>query len=238
MSEIVKFKDTLLDFFTFLRHPSIRHPHNPQINIFNATLLFFIVLFGGSLIYIPILSSIGIEDLDHSIEGFLESSSIFSIIMITIIAAPLIEEFLFRYPLKYPFLLLAFVVLSVGGIFLFFMGQAQNYLWIAILFVVLGVTLLLYLHTSLGRMWQNFVYKRYGYLFYWSVAVFAFMHAFNFDTGLVNWYLLPFIVLPQFFLAILLGYLRVAGHFAYAVYIHGLNNLIPITVWLGLDGII
>ena len=66
------------------------------------------------------------------------------------------------------------------------------------------------------------------YIPFWTLTVcFAFLHLTNFDSSF-TWYLAPILVLPQFVLGAMLGYIRAVDGFVYAVLFHALHNAIAI----------
>lgn len=78
----------------------------------------------------------------------------------------------------------------------------------------------------------NFWNKKFGYIFYLSAIVFAFIHITNYDSNDNIIYLIPILVLPQFIMGLFLGYLRVRYNFMLGYFMHALHNAIFISVAL------
>ena len=174
---------------------------------------------------------IGIEDLTHKVENYLDSMGKLEIIFITVIFAPFIEELLFRFPLRYPLLILLFFVSSVFVLILSFLHLEFDFYMSVIFIILILIASIVYQFDLFKTFWNVFAEKHFGYFFYWTVVTFAFMHSFNFELNEDQWFYVPILVMPQFILALLLGYLRMRKHFLYAVYIHSINNLVPILMW-------
>ena len=226
---------TIKEFLTFLSDPRIDSGDEDTLNIVSATYLFFIVLFTGFIIYAPLMVFIGTEDLSHKVEDLLESLSKIQIILFTVILAPIIEEILFRYPLKYPKLILIFLFLSLFALVHSFLGLSPNYFCVLTSFIIIAIATVLLQFKIISAYWHKLVNENYGYFFYWTVIIFAFLHGSNFDMPDNNWYFIPILVMPQFTLALLLGYVRVKKHLGYSIYLHSLNNLIPVIAWMSMQ---
>jgi uncharacterized protein len=65
-------------------------------------------------------------------------------------------------------------------------------------------------------------------LFYVMAFAFALMHYFNYDTNQVPFYFAPLVTLPQLFLGLLMGYVRIIYGFWYGVLLHATYNAILI----------
>jgi hypothetical protein len=70
----------------------------------------------------------------------------------------------------------------------------------------------------------NFWNSGYVYVFYLATSLFAFLHIFNFDMSQNSIYVLPLLILPQFFMGLLAGYLRVRYNFMLCFLLHVLHN--------------
>lgn len=71
--------------------------------------------------------------------------------------------------------------------------------------------------------------KRFKLVFWLFTTIFAIIHISNFGAT-VPFYLTPILVLPQFILGIMLGYIRVGWGFWYGVLFHALHNGILLSV--------
>ena len=71
----------------------------------------------------------------------------------------------------------------------------------------------------IGRLFNN----RFKLIFWLFTIIFAGVHLSNFGAD-IPYYLMPLLVLPQFILGIILGYIRVGWGFWYCVFFHALHN--------------
>jgi len=73
--------------------------------------------------------------------------------------------------------------------------------------------------------------KYFKYFFYTIAALFALIHIFNFNDE-IPFYLVPLMVLPQFTLALLLGFVRMRFGMWANIYVHMFNNFLPMSFML------
>jgi len=139
-----------------------------------------------------------------------------------LILGPFIEEIFFR--LIYVFskrnlLVIIVISLSLAVTFLIKSEPVKAYMFIAVCFTF---SLLLLYFTK-----ASMVINKYFKMFFYGLAIiFAFLHIFNF-SGIepVKYLLVIFIIVPQFILGLLLGYVRLSYGFIYAVGFHMVVNL-------------
>lgn len=81
---------------------------------------------------------------------------------------------------------------------------------------------------SILSFWNN----KFGFVFYFSAIVFALIHITNYNSNSTIIYLIPILVLPQFFIGLFIGYLRVRYNFMLGYLFHAIHNAIFITVAL------
>lgn len=71
--------------------------------------------------------------------------------------------------------------------------------------------------------------ERFKLIFWLFTLIFAAVHLSNFGAE-IPFYLMPLLVLPQFILGIMLGYIRVGWGFWYGVLFHALHNGILLSI--------
>jgi len=137
-------------------------------------------------------------------------------IFLGILVAPFFEETIFRLLLK-PTRWKIRVFITTVAIYISLLIYRQNYLPV----VVFGGILVFVLIFLQKNGYFSFSHH-FRYLFYLSATVFAILHMFNFSQINNNWHLLilPFFVIPQFFMGLVLGYTRMVYGFIYAVLLH------------------
>lgn len=154
-----------------------------------------------------------------------------------IVGAPLVEEVIFRGWLSGRKRHLAAIAVPILGAFgagiLSGTGVAGNGIWVITIAVFcVGFTILLF-WTGRDRPPMRWFERAFPVLFWLSTIAFACIHLANFDAGAL-WVLLP-LVLPQFLLGVLLGYLRVHYGLWASIALHALHNGTALgLVWIGL----
>ena len=170
--------------------------------------------------YALLLEYLDIEGLDHKLEDMLKNHKLLLVGM-AVIAAPIIEETVFRYHLtlsKSTILVSLLVSLLLIGEYWWINGLISGYL------LIIGVL------THLDR---KISFKA---VYYCSALFFGLIHMSNFSNFDFQslFYLIPILVFVQFLLGLVMGYLRVVHGFWYAVLFHALYNgslVIPTLVW-------
>lgn len=144
------------------------------------------------------------------------------LILLAVIAAPAIEEIGFRGWLSGKPGHIAAVALGVAGIAASALLGGDGPA-VAALFVFAAFVLAIVLLVLLRKRGPLDFFRRFFPFFFWaSTAGFALMHLFNFDSG-AAYVLLP-LVLPQFVLGTIAGYLRVTVGLWGAILLHVLHN--------------
>jgi len=241
----MRIETAIREFLAFIKNPywSIRDA-NP-LDFLTATKLFFVVFFFEMLLFLPISSIIGLENVPHAMDDLLNGSELWKVAALAVIFAPIAEELLFRLHLKYRIANYVFLMLTlIGMVFLIirhylpvFPTDAEGLMTLfatrsflmtillVIVFTVAGVAVMIIRDKKAGWLERNF-----PFVFYLTALVFAMIHISNFQLPPEQWYLGPLIVLPQFILGCYLGYIRLRNNIGYSIYIHALNNLIPMTL--------
>ena len=195
--------------------------------------MFFILFIFEMAVASMMFSLIGFEDDSHKFKDLFEQMPKFLIFLMAVIAAPFLEEFIFRGFLKYPLSLIGIIGLLLFGVIFFF--KSNDYIdpatTLGMLFAAVGIIGWLFKSEKIqDKIKTNFI-KYFGVIFYASVVIFAYVHIFNFNE-IEYWYYTPILVLPQFILALYLGYIRVRNNIWASIYIHALNNAIPMSIVL------
>jgi|SRR5690625_1659367 len=162
-----------------------------------------------------------------------------------LIWAPVVEELVFRFGLRRPAQLVWFLPLMVLCLF---MGPAWyvQMLLVAALAVVFagpatkkphfwpkqGKNTLRFKAVVFGYAWPWSWRKRYINYFHWffygSTVLFAGLHLYNFNLQQVPLSIWPFLVVPQCFTGLALGWLRVRYGIGASVALHALFNAGPL----------
>jgi len=139
-----------------------------------------------------------------------------------ILLTPLIEEIFFRliYVFKKRNLyIIIFTSLCLLVLFIIKSELNKAYLFLAIGFIF---CMLIVFFQSCSTVFNN----HFKFFFYALAAIFAVLHIFNF-SGIesAKHFLIILLVIPQFILGTILGYLRLTYGFLYAVGFHTMVNL-------------
>lgn len=139
-----------------------------------------------------------------------------------LILGPIVEEIFFR--LMYVFkkkniFIVLFTSLGLAILFLIKSEPAKSYIFFLL---CLTFSLCLLFFDRVSRV----INSHFKVFFYGMAIVFAFLHVFNFEgINSMRYLLTVFIIIPQFVLGILLGYIRLSYGFIYAVGFHMAVNI-------------
>ena len=187
---------------------------------------------GALLIIAGIVMAIGVDIPETALAGMeITPSIIFTVIVI----APVSEELFFRSWLSgRPRYLVAFPIILAAGVLAAILGvkhtgeTATTYVGFA---MIGGILLTLIMAAILWkRPPMNWFRTIFPAVFWLSTLAFASIHLFNFNES--NWVSLLPLVLPQFILGMLLGYLRVNYGLWSAIALHMIHNGLIITIVL------
>jgi membrane protease YdiL (CAAX protease family) len=226
--------------FEYLKHPTATvAPHHLTIGektkrvfgVYVACLAFEILV--GLCILLPIDVVVNIfydySILDASRQAIPRALQKYGSLafFIMVILGPLLEEIIFRLPLK----LERFgISLSVGLLSYYFSGstfeinfyESKLYLRIAITIATMAIV-----HKFLPENWLATIKaKFYGQYFYLVAFLFALIHITNlspYNTSVLFFY--PIFTLPQFIIGLFIGYARMKYGFFSGWCIHALMNL-------------
>lgn len=245
----MEIKLAFTEFLNYLRYPTFNYKRDLPLGIGLVTMLYFIVFTLEMLLLIPASALSGMEDIPHAMEGFMEDKPFWQVFSLVVITAPAMEEVMFRLHLRYkPLLFLFGWVLGMALLATVYgwwpdvdnAGSMEGGLalldqWASLLLGLVAVTVLVlgvyFMMANVRQVADAWVVKLFPVLFYLTAAVFALIHVFNFELPADQWYLTPLLVMPQFVLALYLGYIRVRNGLVYSIYIHALNNCIPLLIY-------
>ena len=223
-------------FLGFLKRPSL--PDNQASDLregaraVSRILALDLIAMGTLLAIAGAVMASGIEIPETALAGIeITPGIIFAVILV----APVSEEILFRSWLSgRPRYLIAFPILLVAGLIAVMLAanntgeNAEASVGLAIIAGAL-VSLILF-----GVLWRRppmcWFRTLFPAMFWLSTIAFACIHLANFSEG--NWMTLLPLVLPQFILGALLGYLRVNYGLWTAIALHMIHNGLIISIVL------
>ncbi len=220
--------------FGFLKRPSL--PEQSDLRLRNGSVAILRMLsldFAAMsllLLVALVVVTIGIDIPETALAGLHLS---WSLVFFVVVMAPLLEEIAFRGWLSgKPGHVLALVVIGVGGVAAAMLGasntgqEASSGVALALMAAVLLAGILLFVLRKKPPMaWFQAIFP---VLFWLSTLAFALIHLLNFGED--NWVILLPLVLPQFILGMLLGYLRVNYGLWTAIALHMIHNGLIISV--------
>lgn len=144
--------------------------------------------------------------------------------------APLVEELAFRYGLRRPVQALWFVPVVFIAVIMGMQGWTVGLIGLAL---VVAQWSLRRAKPVANTLWRRLYSHRFSWMFHLSAVGFAAMHLGNFNLGTTPYWLMPALVLPQFFTGLVLGWMRVRRGIGAAIQLHALFNAGPLLmVWL------
>jgi len=226
----MKWFQPIKDCLIFLNNPKreIREPlvENPLLYIHTL----FIGVFLINILGMSIISKIiDFDALDSGFDDLQNKFGIWMMAVLAIIVAPTLEELIFRYPLKHKLfltMLLTFIDMFIIYGVLQWLGFYKLSI-IAPFSLAIFSLILLAQSENLQIEWDATVDRLYPMLFLLVATIFAFVHMFNYAAGSFPWYVTPLLVFPQFVIGLVLGFVRLRIGLWGSIYMHALNNSIP-----------
>ena len=221
----ISFSTVFYDLWQFVKRPSLEHL-SEQWKESPAQVLYYVLLI-DFLLMIPLsafLGLIGIDDMDHKIEALSDDPMMLA--AMAVVLAPIMEEAVFRLPMKYSYVRIG-IAIGIALTILTTMVESELMAGAITALVLLSVFLFQFinerqdnaLNAQLEPLWVNHFYIP----FWFFTIAFALLHLTNFGAAFPL-YLAPFLVLPQFVLGIIIGYIRTGYGFIYAVLFHAVHN--------------
>jgi len=192
---------TFRNFLHFLREPIDRKDSTglSPLKVFILLLIIDIILMLFLSYGISLFENKGWIDLEnHAVTQLFINFPWYWIILLAVLLIPFLEELIFRFPLRFE----------------------KNYLLQVPILLISGKD------KRKKQTYKNIWDKYFGQIFYLSAITFALMHALNYNWDNTSLWLSPLLVLPQFILALFMGYLRVRFNFFLGFLFHAIHNLI------------
>ncbi len=168
------------------------------------------------------------------LEDILSELSAWLILFLLVVMAPVVEEIIFRLPLR-PIALSLSIPISIAIIYLLGLFRINPAISSVVGFMLLGFNIYLATrHLKIPRL-QQFYTRFPRPIFYLSAILFGAIHIGNYNSRV--WALMPLLVLPQCVLGLLLGFVRVRYGLGWAIFTHAFHNgcvMAPFIVMLGL----
>lgn len=217
-------------FISFIKKPSQKNDNPPSKGQFIiATWLLFIgVCIIQLMVYISLDNYLILPP--NKVSAAIKNQSYLETILMAIVIMPIIEEAGFRLGLV--FSKINFKVSATAFFFLIFFVFLQTSLTLSAVFAVaIFVFFHLLMKKNLTDSIKGFYQKHNGKIIWVSIICFALLHANNFFSPRIL-FVLPLLVIPQLFTGFICSYARINFGFFYAVIIHAIFNLLPVSIML------
>jgi hypothetical protein len=195
----------LKDFINFLKTPTALLP----IELGNAKMFLINVVYGGLiLILIDISAGLIITPLKYfsllpSLKPFHYTS--YNILRLVLIL-PIVEELIFRLPLRISKINLIVFLSMVCFLLLYKFNILITVSSISII-VLFGIFFLKN-NSNLLSFLNKLLFAYFPYFFFAQAIIFGVLHLFNYDLYLKHIFIFPFIILSQFITGLFLGFIR------------------------------
>lgn len=223
-------------YFQFLRTPNlIEAPASLGFNRIRNNILRLYTPHLLTILLIGIVISQVVTEGDNILfEDILLEQSPWLILFWGVVMAPIVEEIIFRLPLR-PVALSLSIPISLVMIYLLGLFSVNPAIPSVVGLMLLGFNVYLALRRlKVPRLQQ--LYTRFPRpIFYLSAILFGAIHIGNYDSRV--WILMPLLVLPQCVAGLFLGFVRVRYGFGWAIFAHALHNgcvMAPFLIMLGL----
>jgi len=220
----------LKDLWNFLHYPTPRKYGERVPSAFLYVNILFIAAFFINFFVLLIISSMVNEpsELGGAFDGL--DLSLWQMIGIGVVGAPLVEELVFRLPLRNKValsILVSFLISVIAGVIL--KGQGLTDLINYVLPILFSMILLPLLYSKVAwEKWKPYLDSLYPYIFFLTAAIFGLIHIYNYNESAYSWWMVPILIMPQFILALFLGFVRLRIGLWACIYMHAMNNLISI----------
>lgn len=218
----------------FLSNPNEENNTNQSIRFKIKWLILLLILEIPIIYVLSIIQNIPvkiglIDQGDHLVRKFILSHNLFTIIFSVVLIGPIIEEFIFRLPLRVkkvnfiPLILVVFLLMPASFIYRYKNGFSW---WLIVPVLLTGFVSILVLYQKTYTKISKFLKAKYRYYFYFIAAVFALLHISNYRFSIYIALFAPLLILPQLASGLILGFLRVKSGFTWGYFFHAIHNAI------------
>lgn len=196
--------------------------------IYQVSAIILILVLGliDSIIIVKIFDHSILEQLKMNNRDIIKDFGKYSFFFVVLLG-PFFEEIIFRLPLRLERFGIGLSVglicyrLSVDHLLEFASTDIYAYTKLA-----LSIIVVLVITRFLPDSWLTIIRKNYFYFFYLASLAFALVHLSNFSYyNNTVFFFYPLFIMPQFLMALFIGYVRMEYGFAYGVTLHSLINL-------------
>lgn len=231
---VKKPKSRISELIDFLFHPDMNISTNQSLKESLKDVLYYFVL---SVLLVSIIGLVifTVFSVQNSVISDLSAGKpLFRTFLIACLLLPVLEEAIFRLPLKYKPLNLAIsiAVLYWGTVSYLILTHVNKdfglHQMLCLLSAILIGLLIFYIarknSENLSKFWAN----NFKLIFYSSIVLFGLFHVQNLEIPAENIYYIPIIIVPWLIGGHITGFIRIKYGFFFGVVYHGLYNLFPV----------
>ncbi|MBD3245047.1 MAG: CPBP family intramembrane metalloprotease [Candidatus Moranbacteria bacterium] len=210
-----------------------------------------VVSFMLAVIIVYLISLTDYDQNSHAImELILDKENIWILMILAVIFAPVKEELTFRMILKYSAFRfsfsLAFLLLLLPEILLNFFDKSFifDFKWWQGAIVYFGFIFLagfgfgfLFKRFFKKEKIESFYKNNFFKIFYLQAIAFGLVHIINYQEVLTIWFIVPMLVMPQIFLGLILGFIRMKFGLIWSIFFHAMYNGIALLPFLILSNV-
>lgn len=215
--------------FSYLKNPADCVMQKPKVS--NLISLYFITL----LLCIPfgVLALLVTKNLHLEDSLKIEiANSPFKMLLIGVLAAPILEEILFRSWFRFSKNNFILLISTLSLLIIFYAFESTITALIISAFVLAFVFLSTWRFSR--KSIERFIYSRFKYFFYASAVVFGLLHAFNYSGNIYTLLLFSFILGGrQLIMGLVLGFIRMNYGLLYNIIFHMIINAIVLLTTMG-----
>ncbi len=176
----------------------------------------------------------------HNSYFFVKNNKWYTIVILTLILGPVIEEITFRLFLKYSNLNLS---ISIGGFCYFLISLITKTKFYSLesstlMKVVTSIIISFLIYILIEKKNKDFLLRAFWKrnqlkIIYFSIFIFGLIHLYNIkNLDTKTMLLFPILISPQLIIGLLSSYLRLNCGFYYAIIFHSLVNFFPALILL------
>ncbi len=230
----------ILELIDYIRRPRLLvADQGSELQRFISIHILLLLALMASMFYMSFISVfIDLDSFQHQMDQEMEIIGPLGIFVAAVIIAPLMEEYFFRYGMRYHRSFLSSIVLALGFAIFVFIQKLTIIPAIIISAIVIAIFAFTKYrenrlsHSAKGiRISKVIHHKYFKYAFYFQAVVFGLAHMSNFildaDTTIL---ILPLLIVPQLILGFILGFIRMKYSFMANLYLHAIYNGLLMTL--------
>lgn len=226
-------KTEIKALIAFARKPVFEYEKQcffPNLKRFGIVLLLDLILLALTTVLFYVLYFFDLNEIlknNETIKLFNEFP-LWLVALLIIVLIPIIEEFVYRFHLKYRrWVINIYLPIALILTCSFLISISSSPISICVTFVSL-IILIFYIifNQKITNYIERIWIRKFNLVFYITTLLFALIHITNYELSLTVILLTPILILPQFIGGYFIGYLRIKSGFIWGVTLHMASNAI------------